>query len=718
MKKLKRTAAGLLLAGVLCVQALPMTAWAVDLTASDVVATDSDTAVTDTAPVLVEATTNAPTEVRCDIDKTDYFTFEDHGDVYEVTGTTEAFRELGDVNITFAENIRIIGEEAFKGTSLKSVDFECDEAYISTKAFSDCAKLAKVAFDKITVVDSLAFENCTKLTAVNLTNKKLRWIGDGAFSGCTEIEDVVISANDYNYHSSYGNGVGFGNGIFSHVGTPYKLTFQMNLYEKEYFEIPQDSFNDGRVKEVHFDGTGDVVVEQAAFKNSTQLQSFDFSNVVHIGMTAFYGCTNLQEINLSNKNMRSIGDYAFSGCGNANDIQLSLNDKLEIGENPFSSAGATNNGKPYNLTIYANNVKDYFTIPEDFCFGNTLLTNYEVVGDGKLYYDSKSFSYCKNLKTAKFGNADGFGKESFSYCKSLESANLISARVFGNRAFMGCSRLSSLKLGVYDGSQWSEEAFSNSMTEIVDADGNPISGTMELYMNNKETFRLGDSATINSSSGNLTFADMSFSNMNNLTTVKTYGDGELELCSIVSDGWVGRSQFVGCKNLKSFDFSNVTSIDRGSFRFCDSLTEAKITRRDTRIGDGAFLNNENLTLYGYTDSTTEKYANDNGIPFVALDGGKTTTATSTAGQGSTTTTVTTTKGGSDSSVLYGDTTLDGRVDISDAVLLNKATAGSVRLNEQASANADLYKDGDIDGNDSVTLLQFLVHQLKSLPVQP
>lgn len=35
MKKLKRTAAGLLLAGVMCVQALPMTAWAVDMTNSE-----------------------------------------------------------------------------------------------------------------------------------------------------------------------------------------------------------------------------------------------------------------------------------------------------------------------------------------------------------------------------------------------------------------------------------------------------------------------------------------------------------------------------------------------------------------------------------------------------------------------------------------------------------------------------------------------------------
>ena len=69
MKKLKRTAAGLLLAGVMCVQALPMTAWAVDMTNSEAVV------ATDTTPTIVETTTSTATDVRCDIDQTDYFTF-------------------------------------------------------------------------------------------------------------------------------------------------------------------------------------------------------------------------------------------------------------------------------------------------------------------------------------------------------------------------------------------------------------------------------------------------------------------------------------------------------------------------------------------------------------------------------------------------------------------------------------------------------------------
>lgn len=95
MKKLKRTAAGLLLAGVMCVQALPMTAWAVDMTNSEAVV------ATDTTPTIVETTTSTATDVRCDIDQTDYFTFkEKDSGVYEVTGTTEAFHQLGNVNIT------------------------------------------------------------------------------------------------------------------------------------------------------------------------------------------------------------------------------------------------------------------------------------------------------------------------------------------------------------------------------------------------------------------------------------------------------------------------------------------------------------------------------------------------------------------------------------------------------------------------------------------
>ena len=68
--------------------------------------------------------------------------------------------------------------------------------------------------------------------------------------------------------------------------------------------------------------------------------------------------------------------------------------------------------------------------------------------------------------------------------------------------------------------------------------------------------------------------------------------------------------------------------------------------------------------------------------------------------------------------LYGDANLDGRVDITDAVLMNKAAAGQVELSAQARANADCMADNVLSSDDALSLLQFLVHIISSLPVTP
>ena len=66
-------------------------------------------------------------------------------------------------------------------------------------------------------------------------------------------------------------------------------------------------------------------------------------------------------------------------------------------------------------------------------------------------------------------------------------------------------------------------------------------------------------------------------------------------------------------------------------------------------------------------------------------------------------------------VFYGDVNLDGDVDLADAVLLNKAVAGSVTLNQQAALNADCNNDGKRSADDSMVLLKFLVHLVNDLP---
>lgn len=91
----------------------------------------------------------------------------------------------------------------------------------------------------------------------------------------------------------------------------------------------------------------------------------------------------------------------------------------------------------------------------------------------------------------------------------------------------------------------------------------------------------------------------------------------------------------------------------------------------------------------------------------------TTVEETTVSAEETTTTMTTTV--TEGVVLYGDVNQDGRVDITDAVMLNKAIADTIILNAEASRNADCYLDNELSTNDAAALLEFLIQLVDALP---
>ncbi len=112
----------------------------------------------------------------------------------------------------------------------------------------------------------------------------------------------------------------------------------------------------------------------------------------------------------------------------------------------------------------------------------------------------------------------------------------------------------------------------------------------------------------------------------------------------------------------------------------------------------------------FTTSTTEETTTTTTTESVTTDSDETTATTSSSE------TTTTTKGGDVTPAsLYGDVNLDGRVDIIDAVMLNKAAANTVQLSEQQRSNADCDANNEVDSNDAVVLLKFLVSIIKALP---
>ena len=143
---------------------------------------------------------------------------------------------------------------------------------------------------------------------------------------------------------------------------------------------------------------------------------------------------------------------------------------------------------------------------------------------------------------------------------------------------------------------------------------------------------------------------------------------------------------------------------------------------------------DNFQITGKTGSAAADYANNSGISFNDPDAPTTTTdttdTTDVSGETTETTTVTettdttdvsgettetttvATDSGTSSENICGDTTMDGKVDLVDAVLLNKFLAGAVTFTDQqvTNANCDQTDGTDTVGEEDTTaLIRFVLN---------
>jgi hypothetical protein len=92
-------------------------------------------------------------------------------------------------------NLVTIGERAFKGcTVLKTVTGTESVTSIGNYAFQDCKNLISINLESALAVNFDAFEGCSSLTNVVLSND-LTSIGVYAFNGCSSLTDITIGDN-------------------------------------------------------------------------------------------------------------------------------------------------------------------------------------------------------------------------------------------------------------------------------------------------------------------------------------------------------------------------------------------------------------------------------------------------------------------------------------------------------------------------------------------
>lgn len=176
----------------------------------------------------------------------------------------------------------------------------------------------------------------------------------------------------------------------------------------------------------------------------------------------------------------------------------------------------------------------------------------------------------------------------------------------------------------------------------------------------------------------------------------------------------------------------LVTIEYEAFAGDEGLTSIVIPRSVKEIGycafgydydpfeDRASKKYSDFTIYGYTGTAAETYANENGFTFIALDDQATTTTVPVATTTTTTTMTTTTESQTQTSTttpstLCGDVNLDNDIDLRDVVLLQKYTVEMIDLTGQQQLNGDCNADGLTNAQDAVSLMRFLVQLTDVLP---
>ena len=130
-------------------------------------------------------------------------------------------------------------------------------------------------------------------------------------------------------------------------------------------------------------------------------------------------------------------------------------------------------------------------------------------------------------------------------------------------------------------------------------------------------------------------------------------------------------------------------------------------------------NLNNVTAQAYNDDTTVEitFSTDyTDVLLYGIDEETIVVAVDTDGDGTYETTIAKSDDTAEDTVAYGDVNTDNVVDLRDTIVLNKYLANIIQFSDVQMANADCYKDGNLDEKDASTLMQFVISLIQDIPV--
>ena len=503
---------------------------------------------------------------------------------------------------------------------------------IGEAAFYNCAALESVTLsDHITNILFGTFYGCTSLTNVALPYY-LTNIGRYAFYGCIGLEsitlpDYVTSIEEYAFYGCSGlTSINLPNTVAS-IGD---FTFY-DCSSLAGVTIPSSVTS---ISECTFDGCSGL--ESVTIPDS----------VVTIGSQAFYRCASLKSVVIPDS-VTSIERFAFSGCTSLTNAVISASVTC-IPVCAFSECtGLTGITIPDSVTTISNcafssctGLKNIIipdsvtTIAED-AFSDTEWFNDQpdgLVYAGKVLYKLKGS--CPESAVVKEGTV-GISPKAFEGCTDLTDVMIPDSVVFiGENAFYDTAWYDNQPDGlVYAGkvlysAKGNCSSFVTLKDDTVSISPMAFLGHLELTgviipdsvrsIGEKAFYYCLELESVSTGNGVISIGEESFSCCAQLTSV-TFGK------SVKS---IGDNAFAFCINLESIDLpDSLETIGLGAFVSCDNLKSLKIPDSVISIGtlmyayhygSGRVNKIDGCTIYGYSGSVAEYYANINDISFVSL----------------------------------------------------------------------------------------------------
>lgn len=451
----------------------------------------------------------------------------------------------------------------------------CTVTRIYENAFRNCKNVTSITIPAtVKAIDREAFYNASDIiTTIKFAeNSQLETIGKSAFFGLRGLTSITIPASVTD--------IGF-----EAFGACAGLTaINVEAGNTKYVSSDGVLFNIDKTQ----------LIQYPASKDAT---SYTIpASVKKIETYAFSSSSNLSVVNFEENNaLEDMGDYIFGGCKSLKSVTIPKG-VTEIGLIPFGGCVSLE-----SINVEQGN-KKYFSVD-----GVLMSTDKEGISLVKYPEGKKDTSYTvpANVNNINYG--------AFVECENLVALDCEAnsqLETIGSEAFEACYALTSVSLP-------------KSLTSLE--------GAVFLGCRALKTVEFEEGCRLEAINGYTFYECKKLEKITVPASVKSIGMFAFGACAKLSTIDFEKGSQLKKISTQAFYESAITSItipasvsEIGTYAFsrCYNLTAATFEKDNSleKIENSAFNDRSNaLVIYGYTGKYEEKYANENDIPFYALD---------------------------------------------------------------------------------------------------